>query len=78
VLNLVAAGFGVAIVPASCASAAGPQVVMRQIMQPARSGALVLVCRKGDRNPAMALLTSLMTDTFKRLQALVNAKLGGK
>src|ERR1019366_6837147 len=52
VLNMVAAGVGVAIVPASCASAAGPDIVMRRLAAIPREGALLLVTRRGDRDPA--------------------------
>jgi DNA-binding transcriptional LysR family regulator len=77
VLNLVAAGIGVAIVPASCASAAGENVVMRRLVRPARPGALLLVKRKVDRDPAVELLGQLMKEAFVSLQSIVDGKLQG-
>ena len=75
VLNMVAAGMGVALVPASCASAAGPGVVLRRLVRPTRPGALCLVTRKVDRDPAVALLGELMRSAFDALQVRVLAKL---
>jgi DNA-binding transcriptional LysR family regulator len=77
VLNLVAAGVGVAIVPSSCASAAGTQVIMRRLVRPIRPGALVFVRRKVDRDPAIELLGDLMKDAFGALQGVVERKLHG-
>ena len=76
-LHLVAAGVGVAIVPVSCVSAAGPQTAMRRLVAPARPGALALVHRRGDKTPATALLVSLMTEAFEKLEAIMAAKLRG-
>jgi len=75
VLDLVAAGVGVAIVPASCACAAGAQVVMRRLVRPVRPGALVLVRRSVDRDPAVELLCGLMKEAFVALSGAVNDKL---
>jgi DNA-binding transcriptional LysR family regulator len=75
VLDLVAAGAGVAIVPASAASAAPEQVVLRRLTRPSRPGAIMVVCRRIDRNPAVASFVALVTKAFTRLQAVVSAKL---
>lgn len=74
VLNLVAAGVGVAIVPSSCASAASKQVVMRPLVRPNRPGALVVVQRSVDRDPAVALFASRIQQAFEALQGIVEQK----
>jgi DNA-binding transcriptional LysR family regulator len=76
VLNLVAAGVGVAIVPASCASAAGEAIVMRRLVRPVRPGGLVLAKRKVDRDPAVELLGTMMQEAFTALHLVVERKLG--
>ena len=75
VLNLVAAGVGVAIVPASCVSAAGEAIVMRRLVRPVRPGGLVLAKRKVDRDPAVELLGTMMQEAFAALGKLVSTKL---
>lgn len=75
VLNMVAAGTGVAIVPASCLSAAGPGIVAHRLVAPARHGGLVLVTRKVDRDPAVAQLVTLIKAAFAGLRRLVAARL---
>lgn len=75
VLNLVAAGVGVAIVPASCASAADSRVIFRRLIRPTRPGAMVLVRRRVDRSPALELLTNLLGDAFLHLQSIMAKKL---
>ena len=77
VLNLVAAGVGVAIVPASCSSAADEKAVMRRLVRPVRPGGLALVKRKVDRDPAVEGLGSMMREAFEALQAIVDRKLAG-
>lgn len=76
VINLVAAGVGVAIMPVSAASVASQRVVMRRLVHPARPGFIVLVARRVDRDPAVAFLSELVKDAFARLHGLVTAKLG--
>jgi len=77
VLHLVAAGMGVAIVPASAAAAAPASVVLRQLVRPQRPGALLLVRRKVDRNPAVGALVELVQAAFGELNAGVQGRLGG-
>jgi len=78
VLHLVAAGVGVAIVPASCGPAAGPEVALRRLVRPTRPGALVLVCRKVDRSPTTGALISSAREAFAQLDILVSAKIDGE
>jgi DNA-binding transcriptional LysR family regulator len=73
ILNMVAAEVGVAIVPASCAPAAGPQVVLRRLIRPIRPGAIVLVGRKRPA-PILTPLVSLVEAAFRRLRASIAGK----
>jgi DNA-binding transcriptional LysR family regulator len=77
VMKLVAAGVGVAIVPASAASAAAPGITFRRLVRPARTGALMLVVRKVDRDPAVGALVAAAKTGFAELAALIRARLAG-
>ena len=75
VLRMVSAGMGVAIVPASVATAAGDGIVLRRLVRPTRPGALLLVRRRIDRDPAVADLVSLTERAFAALRRVVERKL---
>lgn len=77
VMNLVAAGMGVAIVPASAVSAAPPGITLRLLIRPPRPGALALVVRRVDRAPAVAGLVATATAAFAELTTLIGKKLVG-
>lgn len=80
VLRMVAAGVGVAIVPASVASAIradSDSIVLRRLVRPSRPGALLLVRRRVDRDPAVAELGTLMGRAFVALRRLVAQRLRG-
>lgn len=75
VLRMVSAGVGLAIVPATVASAAGNDIVLRRLVRPSRPGALMLVRRRVDRDPAVAELGALMGRAFQDLRRIVVRKL---
>jgi len=71
---MVAAGVGVAIVPSSVASAADERIVLRRLVRPARPGALLVVRRRVDRDPAVADFCALMGSAFAELRRLVERR----
>ncbi len=77
VMKLVAAGAGVAIVPASAASAAAPDITFRRLVRPPRPGALTLVVRKIDRDPAVGAVVAATRAVFAELATLIRTKLSG-
>lgn len=66
-LELVGAGLGVALVPSSAVTLAGPRVVFRVLRQPSRVGSLALAQLKDDPNPLVGLLTELTAQVFQVL-----------
>lgn len=60
VLSLVAAEFGVALVPASMRDAMNHAVVFLDLLAPAPVAALALATRRGDRSPAVSALLELV------------------
>ena len=56
VLNLVGAGLGVAIVPASAVMLEPKGCALRLLANPTRAGALACIQLRGDPNPLSAML----------------------
>jgi DNA-binding transcriptional LysR family regulator len=68
VLDLVCAGLGVAIVPASAIMLAPKGFTLRPLQRPTRPGSLAFMRRRGDPSPFIALLGNLATAVFADLK----------
>ena len=77
VLDLVGAGLGVAIVPASAVMLAARGVTLRLLERPTRSGSLAFIQLRGDPNPIIATLGNLATTVFANLKRDVILSLNG-
>lgn len=67
VLDMVSAGLGVALVPASSALLKPQYLALRLLHRPSRPGLLSLVYRRDDPNPAVATLSASATNVFAEL-----------
>lgn len=67
VLDLVGAGLGVAIVPASSALLSAKGYVLRALDKPSRAASLALAQLRGDPNPMVATLADLAKGVFAEL-----------
>ena len=77
VLDLVAAGLGVAIVPSSAVMLAPKGFTLRPLEQATRTGSLAFVQLRGDPNPFIATLVELATAVFAELRKDVDLSLNG-
>jgi DNA-binding transcriptional LysR family regulator len=77
VLDLVGAGLGVGLVPASSATLAPTGVMLRMLRKPSRAGALGFVQIQGDPNPLVATLAELTKGVFAELRAEVRQRIVG-
>jgi len=77
VLDLVGAGLGVAIVPASAVMLEPKRFTLRLLERPTRGGSLAFVQLRGDPNPMIATLGALATTVFADLKRDVVLSLGG-
>jgi DNA-binding transcriptional LysR family regulator len=77
VLDLVSAGLGVAIVPASAIMLAPKGFTLRILERPTRAGSLAFVQLRGDPNPFVVTLGNLATTVFADLKRDINASLRG-
>lgn len=68
VLDLVSAGLGVALVPASTALLRTPGVAWWPLQRPDPGDVLALVRRRGEAHPLYPLLDEALTDIFARVQ----------
>lgn len=68
VLDMVSAGLGVALVPASAVTLHPAYVTLRLLYRPTREGLLSLVRREDDPNPAVAVLAGLAAGVFADLE----------
>jgi len=68
VLDLVGAGLGVAIVPASAVMLEPRGFALRMLESPTRGGSLAFVQLRGDPNPIIATLGGLAADVFADLK----------
>jgi len=78
VLDLVSAGLGVAIVPASAVLLAPTGFTMRLIDRPTRAGGLAFVQMRGDPNPFIATMGKVASVVFAGLQRDVNMTFNGQ
>ena len=78
VLDLVSAGLGVAIVPASAVLLAPTGFTMRLIDRPTRAGGLASVQLRGDPNPFIATMGKIASVVFAGLQRDVNMTFNGQ
>jgi DNA-binding transcriptional LysR family regulator len=76
VLNLVAAGLGVALVPASAAMLGVPGIRLRQLSGPAQREELVLLLRKGAEHPALPALQESVDAVFRAMRLSIDRMLG--
>ena len=77
VLDLVGAGLGVAIVPASAVMLESKRFTLRLLERPTRAGSLAFVQLRGDPNPVIATLGDLATAVFDDLKRDVMRLLSG-
>jgi DNA-binding transcriptional LysR family regulator len=77
VLDLVGAGLGVALVPASSVIVAPAGVMLRLLRKPSRPGALGFVQIQGDPNPLVATLAELTKGAFAELKAELRRRIAG-
>jgi DNA-binding transcriptional LysR family regulator len=76
VLNLVGAGLGVALVPASAVMLGVQGVRLRRLSGPAQQEDLVLLVRKGGEHPALPALRESVDAVFLAIQQAVERTLG--
>lgn len=76
VLDLVGAGLGVALVPASAALLAVPGVRVRRLRHRSRDEALTLLRRRHDERPVLAHAVEAVAAIFARLGARIAQRLG--
>ena len=72
VVDLVSAGLGVAIVPASMATVAPEGVTFRMLRNPTRVGAIAFAQMRGDPNVLVAVLSKLAVDVFAEFGEEIN------
>jgi DNA-binding transcriptional LysR family regulator len=77
VLDLVSAGLGVAIVPASAVMLEGRGFALRLLANPTRAGALACIQLRGDSNPLGAMLAAMAAAVFADLKKDVRLALSG-
>ncbi len=77
VLDLVGAGLGVAIVPASAVMLEARGFSLRLLEHPTRGGSLAFVQLRGDPNPLITMLGKLATSVFADLKKDVTLALNG-
>lgn len=77
VLDLVAAGLGVAIVQASCGIRPASGYILRALSRPTPASSLALAHLTGDANPIVALLATLATSVFEELSVDIRRAIAG-
>jgi DNA-binding transcriptional LysR family regulator len=77
VLDLVSAGLGVALVPASSVLLVPKPVMLRALTRPSRTGALGCVSRKQDPNPLVTAIASLTNTVFADLRSEIRRDVVG-
>ena len=76
-LDLVSAGLGIAIVPASSSTLAPTGFVLRILNRPTRAGCLALAQSRGDPNPMLSTLSELTSAVFDELGAEMRQRVAG-
>jgi DNA-binding transcriptional LysR family regulator len=77
VLDLVGAGLGVAIVPASSSTLAPAGFGLRLLNRPTRAGCLALARSRGDPDPMWSTLSEATASVFDELQAEIRQRVEG-
>jgi DNA-binding transcriptional LysR family regulator len=77
VLDLVGAGLGVAIVPASSSTLAPTGFGLRLLSRPTRAGCLALARSRGDPNPMLSTLSEATAAVFDELHAEIRQRVAG-
>lgn len=67
VMDLVAAGLGIALVPASAVLLARAQVEVRPIIEPTREASLALIQHRGENDDLLRMVSGMATSLFKEL-----------
>lgn len=78
ILDLVAAGFGIALVPASCSLLPVEGIRFRPLPARMRSGSLALVTRGGAQPPAVADVVAAIERIFRQLNRKLAPLTGGR
>ncbi len=77
VLDLVGAGLGIAIVPASSSTLAPTGFGLRVLNRPTRTGCLALAQSRGDPNPLLSTLSELTSAVFAELRMEIRQRVAG-
>ena len=77
VLDMVSAGLGIALVPASSAMLNPQGISLRLLSKPTRPGLLALLHRKDNPNPIVATLATLAVCLFKQIGKELRSTLPG-
>ena len=77
VLDLVSAGLGVAIVPASSSTLSPTGFGLRILNRPTRAGCLALAQSRGDPNPMLSTLSELTSAVFDELGTEMRQRVAG-
>jgi len=77
VLDLVGAGLGIAIVPASSSTLAPTGFGLRVLNRPTRTGCLALAQLRGDPNPMLSTLSELTSAVFDELSMEMRQRVAG-
>lgn len=67
VIELVAAGCGIAIVPSSAVAFGSKSVVFRRLIKPRRPGRMVVIRRSSDTNPVVSIAVDVIASLFTEL-----------
>ena len=77
VLDLVSAGLGVALVPASAVLMVPKAVMLRALTRPSRTGSLAFISRGQDPNPLVSAIGSLTKAVFAELRSALRKDVVG-
>lgn len=77
VLDLVSAGLGVALVPASSVLLVAKPVMLRALTKPSRTGTLACLSRARDPNPLVGALVNLTKNVYSDLRAEIKRQVVG-
>jgi DNA-binding transcriptional LysR family regulator len=77
VLDLVSAGLGVALVPASSVLLVPKPVMLRALTRPSRTGTLACLSRRQDPNPLVTAMGSLTKNVFADLRSVLRRDVVG-
>lgn len=67
VIDLVSAGCGIAIIPASAVAFGTKSVVFRRLVEPRRPGSMIAMRRNSDTNPIVSIAVNILASVFSEL-----------